>query len=570
MSAIPKGLLAELRPVLGLAWPHRALLVLGIVVMMAESAAALAVPWIGGELAGAVLRPEASGAIRGLLLGLICVFALQALLAYASSSVLEGVAERIVAGLRVRLYDHLQALPLEYFQRRRLGDSLALFTNDVYSVSAFVSGTLVCIPPLLLTAAGAMLLMFTIRFDLALLTVLVVPLFFLALKIAGRRLRPISRRLQEEEAAGVAIAQENLGLLAAIKSFTREPQESDRFRGQVGRILELSAHQRRIRTSLVPIVQFVAGLGLVLVLALALSDRFGVRLSPVEIVAFLLYAHLLTRPIASLADIYGHTQVARVSLQRLEGALGERPEPAHSGATIEIRKGAIEFKGVSFAYPDRPPALCGLDLGIFGGEIVAIVGPNGAGKSTLAHLLLRLHEPASGSIHLDGQDIATASLSSLRSRIGLVPQHVMLFNASVRDNIAYGLTGAADEAIEAAARASRAHEFITLLPSGYDTVIGDRGVRLSGGQQQRIALARALLKDPPILVLDEATAMFDPAAEEDFLVGCAKALRGRTVILITHRPASLRTADRIVHLRNGRVERIEARAQRPLRAVADG
>ena len=569
MNAASARWIADLRPVLRLARPHRALLVLGVAVMLAESAAALTVPWIGGQLAESVLDPNAHGAIRLLLLGLLAAFALQALLAFASTHVLEGVAERVVADLRTRLYDHLQALPLAYFQRRRLGDSLALFTNDVHAVSGFVTDTAVCIPPLLLTAAGATLLMISIRIDLALLALAFVPLFFLALKIAGRRLRPLSQRLQEEEATAVALAQENLGLLPAIKSFTREPHETARFREQIGRIVTLSARQRRIRSALTPFMQFVAATGVVLVLALAVGDLAGARLSPAEIVAFLLYAQLLTRPVGSLADIYGHTQVARAALVRLEGVMSEPPEVARAGAELEVRAGAIGFRGVTFAYPDRPPALRGLELEIFGGETVAIVGPNGAGKSTLAHLLLRLHEPASGSIRVDGQDIATASLASLRGRIGLVPQHVMLFNATMRDNIAYGLAGAGDEAIEAAARAARAHEFITALPFGYDTAVGDRGVRLSGGQQQRIALARALLKDPPILILDEATAMFDPEGEEDFLHGCAEALRRRTVILITHRPASLRTADRIVHLRDGRVERIETRAGRALRAVGD-
>jgi subfamily B ATP-binding cassette protein MsbA len=241
-------------------------------------------------------------------------------------------------------------------------------------------------------------------------------------------------------------------------------------------------------------------------------------------------------------------------MRRLMHALDEEPEPPPNVGTVLPKvRGEIRFEGVSFGYPGRPPALQGLHFHIAAGETVAITGPNGAGKSTLSHLLARLHKPGEGRITIDGADIATVSLASLRSQIGIVPQHVLLFNATVRENIAYGRVDATDVQIEAAARAARAHDFIGGLPAGYDTVIGDQGVRLSGGQRQRIALARALLKDPPILILDEATAMFDPEGEREFLEACRDLLATRTVLLITHRPAPLAMADRTIRLEGGRV-----------------
>jgi subfamily B ATP-binding cassette protein MsbA len=297
-----------------------------------------------------------------------------------------------------------------------------------------------------------------------------------------------------------------------------------------------------------------------LVLWLASGAITGGKLAPAELVSFLLYAQLLTRPVSGLADLYGQTQTVRSSMLRVAHVLDQPPEPAaHAGATLPPLKGAIAFEGVSFRYPGRPPALQHVDLAIAAGETIAIVGPNGAGKSTLAHLLMRLHDPAIGRITIDGIDIATASLDSLRRQIGVVPQHVLLFNASVRDNIAYGRPDPTGKQIEAAARAARAHDFIMELLQGYDTPIGDRGVRLSGGQQQRVALARALLKDPPILILDEATAMFDPQGEIEFLEAARDALTGHTVLLIMHRPASLAVADRIVRMDGGRV--VDARAE---------
>ena len=274
--------------------------------------------------------------------------------------------------------------------------------------------------------------------------------------------------------------------------------------------------------------------------------------------SFLLYAQLLTRPVAELADIYGRVQGLRGALVRLQQAMEEPPEPfAQAGAPIAALRGEIEFHGVSFGYEGRPLALDKFDLHVAAGETIALVGPNGAGKSTLGHLLMRLHDPAEGRITIDGIDIATVSLEALRRQIAVVPQHVLLFNASVRDNIAYGRPAPDQAAVEAAARAARAHEFIVKLPQGYDTTVGDRGVRLSGGQQQRLALARALLKDAPILILDEATAMFDPEGEAEFLNACREAFRHRTVVLITHRTASLATADRIVRMAHGRVIALE-------------
>ena len=545
----PRALLALVAP------KQRTALAAAAVLMIAESAAVLAVPWLGGRLAGALLEGGAApGVVAPTLSALLALFAVQALLRFGYSYLLGAAAERIVSGLRVRLYDHLQALPLAYFHQRRHGETLALLTRDVFVLGGYATGTLVALVPLLFTVAGALLALFVLQPWLALCAALAIPLFYLALKIVGRRLRPLAAQLQDEHAQAVAIAEENLGLLPAIRTFTRERQESARFREQVERIVRLSHRQLRIQAALGPAVQFVAALGIVALLALAAAEIADGRMAPAALVSFLLYALLLTRPVAGLADVYGQTVTARGALARLLAALGEPPEaPAATGSTLPPVRGAIDFEHVAFAYPGRPPALRDMTLRIAAGEAVAIVGPNGAGKSTLAQLLMRLHERTAGRIAIDGIDIGGVSLESLRRQIGVVPQHVLLFNASVRDNIAYGRADATDAEIEAAARRARAHEFVAALPHGYDTSIGDRGVRLSGGQQQRVALARALLKDPPILILDEATAMFDPQGEAEFLEQARDALAGRTVLLITHRPASLAVADRIVRMDGGRV-----------------
>jgi ABC-type multidrug transport system fused ATPase/permease subunit len=270
-------------------------------------------------------------------------------------------------------------------------------------------------------------------------------------------------------------------------------------------------------------------------------------------VSLFLYGMVLVRPISQLANVYGATQSARGAAQRLMDAIGS-PLERDTGTVQQIpRHAGIRFERVEFAYPGRPSLFCGFDLEIQPGETVALTGVNGAGKSTLAHLLLRLVEPQAGRILVGGIDVREFTLAALRAQVGLVAQNVMLFNASVHENIAYGRPDAGSADVENAARAARAHDFVQALPEGYATVVGEQGVRLSGGQKQRIALARALLRDPPILVLDEATAMFDPQGEADFIAACHETLRSRTVILITHRPASLALADRVLRLEGGQL-----------------
>ncbi|HCU53925.1 MAG TPA: ABC transporter ATP-binding protein [Gammaproteobacteria bacterium] len=538
----------NLKSLLVYALPYRATLATGGLLMLAESSVALVVPWLGGHLAQEMLsKTDTAPLAMTILFGLLIVFALQAILKFANSYTLSRCAERILADLRIRVYDHLQALPLAFYHQHRRGEILALLTNDVPRLSGYISGTLLTVVPLLLVLAGAVLLMFRIDARLAGVVVILIPLFYLLLKVLGRRLRPLASQIQEAHAGALAVAEENLDMLPAIKSFTRELRESERYRQQVDRILHLTTDERRIAAALGPALQFLAAGGIVLVLWL-MSEQMQNR-SPAEMVSFLLYAGLLTRPVSALADLYGQTRQARGALERLRQVLTESPEPLrHTGHELPAVRGDIDFRDVGYAYPGRPPVLQHFNLHVQAGETVAITGANGAGKSTLAHLLMRLHEPDSGQIQIDGVDIAGASLASLRRQIGVVPQHVLLFNGSVRDNIGYGRDEADAAAIEHAATLAQAHDFILNLPDGYDTLVGDQGVRLSGGQRQRLALARALLKNPPILILDEATAMFDPEGEKEFIEHCRETLRERTVLLITHRPASLALADRVVRL----------------------
>jgi len=275
-------------------------------------------------------------------------------------------------------------------------------------------------------------------------------------------------------------------------------------------------------------------------------------MAPGDLVRLLLYGMLMSWPLASLANVYGEIQTVRGAAERVLDVFSVQPEPYQEDkpAMPPIR-GAVRFEGLWFRYRGRDELLRGMSLDIRPGETIALTGPNGSGKSTLAHLLIRLIEPDRGRILIDGIDISQVELTSLRRQIGLIDQSVLLLNGTVAENIAYGRLDAAPQALTAAAKAAHAHEFIAALPDGYQTLIGDQGVKLSGGQKQRVALARALLKDPAILIMDEATSMFDPEGEMAFIRECHEVLQSRTVILITHRPESLKLADRIYRLDRG-------------------
>lgn len=544
----------SLRSLLKLAFPYRLQLILAGFLTLTSSLVTLAVPWLGARILGGIMAPGGIGA--GGLVGLL-VLALTAiaLLNFAVALVSGATSTRLLSDLRVRIYEHLQALPLRFHENHRQGDTLALMTYEVARLSGFLTRTLVHIPAQLVTVVGAGILMFRIEPRLALIVPLLVPAFYIILKLVGRRLRGLAQSIQQAEAEVVAIAEENLEMLPAIKAFAREEHEARRYGAQVSHAMELSLQENRIFAALEPAIGLVAAIASVLLVYLAGQHVQLGSMSPTSLFAFLFYAALLTRPVAALAHVYGQVQSVRGTLVRLQSVLDQAVEAGYALTNrIAASGGAIAFRNISFAYPGRSQVLRGLNLDIRPGEVVALTGPNGAGKTTLIKLLLRFHDPDEGDIFIDGQNIASVAVQDLRRQTGLVSQRVLLFNGTLRANIAYGVEDADDALIETAARLAQAWDFIAHLPQGLDTEIGDHGVRLSGGQRQRIALARALIKDPPILLLDEATSMYDLEGESAFIEACSTALEGRTVIIITHRPASLAMADRILCLEDGKVQ----------------
>lgn len=537
--------------------PHRVTLLLVLVLLVADSLAALTQPWIAGKLASAALDGGGGNdltRIQQILLLWLGLITLKSILNFCASYLVGTTGETMSARLRKRVYEHIQVLPIAYFQTRKAGESLSLLSNDAMVIGNFVTTTLVSMLPLLLTFFGAFYIMTRLDIQIALVAVLLLPVYYTAMKLIGLKIRPIATDWVQAWSRMISFVEENLGLLPVIKSFGREKVETQRFDSRNKELLILSRRQILVQSILAPAISFLAAAGLLLLLWLGIKHVVIHEITPGELVSLLLYAMLMIRPISGLANVYGEVQRARGAAERLVDFFGELPEPPESGLpSLSQVKGNIKFERVSFAYPGRTPLLRDMDFEIKAGETIALTGINGSGKSTLAYLLMRFIQPTSGCITIDGKDISKYSLESIRHSIGLVAQHTLLLNGSVAENIAYGRYEASKEDIERAARASGAHEFIVEMPDGYDTTIGDQGIRLSGGQRQKLSLARTLLTDPPILILDEATAMFDPQGEEDFIDGCSDLLEQRTVILITHRPATMALANRVVKMQDARV-----------------
>jgi ATP-binding cassette, subfamily B, bacterial len=527
------------------------MIAVGAVFLGCEALVGLVLPSLGGSFVNYLLggSEDARSALDQVLLALAGLLTLQALLAIGGGYLMAKRSALISSDLRVRVHRHILSLPLEHTQLRKQGELLSYLTSDVWVVSHYLSHSVPAIVPSAVTSIGAVVSMLLIDPRLALMASVAIPLFFVAIKLLGRGLRPLGAQLQAAWAESLAVEEQNLSLIPLIKASASEAREVERHSAALDHVVSLTLRQHWREAAIGPAMIWAAGIGMVAILWLA-SDRIVVgELGKGELVSFLLYAALLTRPIGAMATLYGQTQHAAAALERVGELLRVPPERQKINApSLDAPHGGVEFENISFSYPDREPVLNHFSLAVRPKEVIAITGKNGVGKSTLIALLLRLREPTTGRVLVDGKDISEVDLASLRRKIGYVSQQTYLLNASVRDNIAYASPTADDAAIENAARLAQAKTFIDALPHGIHTLIGDHGVRLSGGQRQRIALARALLVDPPILVLDEATSMFDTESELEFLRDCSAALKMRTVLLITHRPASLRLADRVIEL----------------------
>lgn len=547
----------QFRRLLAFVHPYRGRLAIALVAIVIGSVLGLAGPYTLQFLIDAVFRNNNRELLNRITLALILIFAAQSVFYFIRGYLLSSTGERVMADLRVKLFQHLQGLSLSFFNERRTGELVSRLTNDVSTVRSVLTSDISTALSQVLSFFGALILIIITDWRLTLFMFALIPLVMGFGILFGRRLRALSTSVQDQLADATTILEESIGGIRVVQSFTREPYELKRFSDSIAQTVALAMKRIRLSSTFGPTISFLGFAGVVSIFWFGGNEVLAGRLTAGQLFMFLILTMTIAGAIGQFSGLWSSLQEALGATNRLFEILDTpsdiRDQP--DAQPLPEVEGRITFEQVSFAYRDNPsaPILTGISLEVQPGEVLALVGPSGAGKTTLVNLIARFYDPVQGRICLDGRDLREVQLHSLRQQIGIVPQETLLFGGSVRENILYGRLEAAEAEIIAAAQAANAHEFILLLPKGYDTIVGERGVKLSGGQRQRIAIARALLKDPRILLLDEATSALDSESEGLVQEALERLMQNRTSIVIAHRLSTVQNADRIAVLEEGRL-----------------
>jgi len=537
--------------------PYRKPLLATVVSMVLLVGVQLFAPWFIRQLIATVRTGNADALSYSLITRLallaLAIYAARAGLEFLRSYMAHVAGWGVVADVRVAIYRHLQRLSLHYYEDKQTGQLMSRMVNDSDLLEKLIAHAVPDVLVNVLTLVGVSTMLLIMNPQLTLLTLVPIPLIIIAMRGFAKYVRPAFRERQAELGELNAILQDNLSGIREIKTFTRERMESDRIGVRIDNYKRSLLHALRLLATFEPFVQFASSLGIVVVIYFGGRLALGGNLQIEDLVAFFLYLELFYQPVRHLSHAWEAIQEALAGAERVSELLLEEPDIVDSPDALEYRgraKGNILFDNVSFSYLTDRPILRNIDLEIPAASVVALVGPTGVGKSTLASLVPRFYDVNKGRITLDGHDIRDLTMESLRSQISIVLQDVFLFHGTVRENILFGRPGADEAEMEEAARVANAIEFIDQLPDGYDTLIGERGVKLSGGQKQRLAIARAVLKDAPILILDEATSSVDTETEQLIQQALERLMAGRTTLMIAHRLSTIRNADQIVVLQD--------------------
>ncbi len=525
------------------------------VCMLAVAWMNLVPPWLTKVIIDDVFATGDWGMLHTIALVLIVSYTVKYVAMYWQHQISHVVAEKVVLRIRTQLYEHLQTMSIRFFRERQTGEIMSRVVNDTEALRDMIAHTANVFVTQTLTFLGIAVILFAIHPKLACLTLLPVPIMLLLTIRFNNRIRRVNRRIREQLAAINARLQDNVSGIPIIQLFTREHHEARTFRDENTDYMNGVVEGVTLWSRYGPLMQNMSGIGVVTVAWYGGFQVMEGTLSVGSLVAFMTYLWRLYWPITEVTNENERFQKALAAADRVFEYLDEIPEiqDMPDARAVTDVQGAVTFEKVRFSYNTRDAVLRGIDLSIEPGEVMAIVGHSGAGKTTLTSLIVRAMDPTHGRILIDGQDLRSISLASLRRNIGIVAQETFLFNASIRENIAYARPEADLAEVIEAARAANILDLIDDLPEGVDTIVGERGVRLSGGEKQRVAIARALLKDPPILILDEATSSVDTESERLIQESLSRLLIGRTTFVIAHRLATVRYADRIVVLNDGRV-----------------
>jgi subfamily B ATP-binding cassette protein MsbA len=552
----PPGRLVRLFP---LVRPYRGMLALATLALLASGMLALAFPMVVRYLLDAAFVNRDREMLDRIALGLIAIFTAQAVLNYAQAYLLSAVGEQAVAGLRRDLFARLLAMPPGFFADRRTGELTSRLTVDIGLLQGVLSHQISEFARQVIALVGGVVLLTYLQPRLTLTALGVAPIVVGTAIVFGRRLRRMTTGVQDRVAEASAVAEEAFSQIRTVQSFVQEPAERGRYGERIDASVRTALQRAHTRGVFFGMLTFSTFAGIVFVLwqgGLLVLDG---RLTAGSLVSFLLYTITIAASIGALASSFSAYQEAVGAAERVFEIMDMRPDIADPAVPVALPRpvrGRVAFEGISFRYqkdPALPWTVDGVSLTVSPGEIVALVGPSGGGKTTLVSLLPRFWDVDQGRITLEGVDVRSLRLADLRESIGVVPQEPALFSGSVRENIAYARPGASEADVEAAARAAHAAEFVERLPQRYDTLVGERGVKLSGGQRQRIAIARAILKDPAVLILDEATSNLDTESERLIEDALEKLLVGRTTLIIAHRLSTVRRADRLVVVERGRI-----------------
>jgi subfamily B ATP-binding cassette protein MsbA len=510
-------------------------------------------PWIIKDMVDQVLKEKNTDMLNYIVVSIIVVFIIRGIAYYGQSYLMNYVGQRVIIDIRRAVFEKLQRLSLSFYDKNKTGTIMSYVTNDVNALqSAMVENVVEMVTESVILIASIVMMIY-LDWRLFLVTFSTFPVVLLFIDQFGKRIRKSGSRIQEATADITSVLQETVSSARVIKSFVREDYEIQRFDRENINNFRANMKYAQLSATLTPTIEFVAAVGVTVILWYGGNSVIDGKITAGSLVAFLTYAVNISNPIKRLSRVIGNIQKALAAAQRVFDVL-DLPEVIHDAPdakALPMVRGHVRFNDVSFAYNKGETVLSRVSFDVQPGEMIAFVGPSGAGKSTVASLLPRFYDVTDGSITIDGQDIRTVTLNSLREQVGIVPQETILFNGSVYDNILYGRLDATREEVEAAAKAANAHSFIMELPEGYNTMLGDRGVNISGGQRQRISIARAILKNPQILILDEATSALDTESERVVQEALDRLMIGRTSFVIAHRLSTIKNADKIMVLEKG-------------------